>query len=47
MKGLDAEAGDIMLLTIDELFAKDGVALEPNRVYYRCQDGETGKRNDT
>ena len=36
-----------MLLTIDELFAKDGVALEPNRVYYRCQDGETGKRNDT
>ncbi len=36
-----------MLLTIDELFAKDGVALEPNRVYYRCQDGETGKRDDT
>lgn len=36
-----------MLLTIDELFSKDGVALEPNRVYYRCQDGETGKRDDT
>ena len=33
-----------MLLTIDELFAKDGVVLQPNTVYYRCVDGYTGKR---
>jgi len=33
-------------LTVDELFAKDGVTLEPNKVYYRCQDGETGSRKD-
>lgn len=30
-----------MLLTIDELFAKDGVTLEPDTVYYRCVDGDT------
>ena len=36
-----------MLLTVDELFAKDGVELQPKKVYYRCQDGETGKREDT
>jgi len=36
-----------LLLTIDELFAKDGVVLEPNKVYYRCQDGDTSKREDT
>ena len=36
-----------MLLTVDELFAKDGVELQPKKVYYRCQDGETGKRDDT
>ncbi len=36
-----------MLLTVDELFAKDGVTLQPDTVYYRCQDGETGKRDDT
>ena len=36
-----------LLLTVDELFAKDGVTLEPDTVYYRCQDGETGKRDDT
>ena len=36
-----------MLLTVDELFAKDGVTLQPDKVYYRCQDGETGKRDDT
>ncbi|MBQ8074041.1 MAG: polysaccharide deacetylase family protein [Clostridia bacterium] len=36
-----------MLLTIDELFAKDGVTLEPDTVYYRCQNGDTSKRDDT
>ena len=35
-----------MLLTIDELFAKDGVELKPNRVYYRCEQGDTSLRND-
>lgn len=30
-----------MLLTIDELFAKDGVELQPDEVYFRCEDGET------
>lgn len=35
-----AEKG-YLLLTIDELFAKDGVVLEGDRVYYRCVDGDT------
>ena len=35
-----------MLLTIDELFAKDGVTLEPNKVYYRCDQGDTSIRKD-
>ena len=35
-----AEEG-FMLLTIDELFAKDGVILEPDTVYYRCVEGDT------
>ena len=30
-----------MFLTIDELFAKDGIALEPDTVYYRNADGDT------
>jgi len=30
-----------MLLTVDELFAKDGVTLEPDTVYFRCDDGVT------
>ena len=30
-----------ILLTIDELFAKDGVTLEPDVVYFRCDDGVT------
>lgn len=30
-----------MLLTIDELFAKDGVELQPDVVYFRCDEGET------
>ena len=41
------EENGYMLLTIDELFAKDGVTLAPDTVYYRCVDGETGKREDT
>ena len=41
-----AEEG-FMLLTIDELFAKDGVTLEPDTVYFRCVEGDTSikKRN--
>ena len=35
-----------MLLTVDELFAKDGVELKPNRVYYRCDQGDTSIRKD-
>ena len=35
-----------MLLTVDELFAKDGVKLEPNKVYYRCDQGDTSIRKD-
>ena len=41
------EENGYMLLTIDELFAKDGVTLEPDTVYYRCQNGDTSKRDDT
>ena len=33
-----------MLLTVDELFAKDGVALTPDKVYYRCVNGDTSKK---
>lgn len=32
-----------MFLTIDELFAKDGVALEADKPYWRCTDGITTK----
>ncbi len=35
-----------MPLTIDELFAKDGVTLKPNKVYYRCYQGDTSIRKD-
>ena len=35
-----------MLLTIDELFAKDGVQLEKYKVYFRCADGDTSIRKD-
>ena len=31
-------------LTIDELFVKDGVKLENNVVYYRCEDGVTTRK---
>ncbi|MDY4139400.1 MAG: polysaccharide deacetylase family protein [Eubacteriales bacterium] len=34
-----AEKG-YMMLTIDELMAKDGVELKPDTVYYRCSDGD-------
>ena len=30
-----------MFLTVDELFAKDGVELQPDAVYWRCADGVT------
>lgn len=33
-----------MLLTIDELFAKDGVALQGDNVYYRCLNGDTDRK---
>ena len=33
-----------MPLTIDELFAKDGVVLERGKVYYRCKDGDTSAK---
>ena len=35
-----------MLLTVDELFAKDGVELEPNKVYFHCDNGDTSIRKD-
>ena len=35
------EERGFMLLTVDELFAKDGVTLEPDTVYFRCDDGVT------
>lgn len=38
------EDNGYMLLTIDELFAKDGVTLQPDTVYYRCQKGVTTKK---
>lgn len=33
-----------MFVTIDELFARDGVTLMPDTVYYHCKDGETGRK---
>lgn len=33
-----------MILTVDELFAKDGVELQPDVVYYRCEDGVTTRK---
>ncbi|MBR6027959.1 MAG: polysaccharide deacetylase family protein [Clostridia bacterium] len=33
-----------MMLTIDELFAKDGVTLEKGHVYFRCADGVVTKK---
>ncbi len=41
-----AEESGYLLLTIDELFAKDGVKLESGSVYYRCTEGDTSKRSD-
>lgn len=32
-----------IFLTVDELFAKDGVTLQPDTPYWRCQDGRTAK----
>nr|MBR4279669.1 polysaccharide deacetylase family protein [Clostridia bacterium] len=33
-----------MILTVDELFAKDGVTLQNDVVYYRCEDGVTTRK---
>lgn len=33
-----------IFLTVDEMFAKDGVELQPDTVYYRCVDGKTTKK---
>ncbi len=41
-----AEEQGYMLLTIDELFAKDGVPLTSGTVYYRCAGGDYSKRSD-
>jgi len=30
-----------LFLTVDELFAKDGVELQPDTAYWRCQNGVT------
>ncbi|MBQ2460836.1 MAG: hypothetical protein II504_00205, partial [Clostridia bacterium] len=35
-----------MFLTIDELFAKDGVTLEADTVYFHCVDGDTSIRKN-
>ena len=35
-----------LLLTVDELFAKDGVKLEPDKVYFHCVDGDYSIRKD-
>ena len=32
-----------IFLTVDELFAKDGVTLEPDTPYWRCENGVTAK----
>ena len=40
------EEQGFMPLTIDELFAKDGVELQPDTVYFRCDQGETSIRKD-
>lgn len=37
----ELQARGYMLLTVDELFAKDGVTLMPNQAYFRCVDGVT------
>ena len=40
------EENGYLLLTVDELFAKDNVKLEPKKVYYHCTDGDTSIRTD-
>ncbi len=35
------ESAGFLLLTVDELFAKDGVTLQPNTPYWRCTNGQT------
>ncbi len=36
-----------MMVTVDELAHANGVTMQPNTVYYRYLDGETGKRSDS
>ena len=36
-----------MMVTVEELARRNGVLMQPNEVYYRFLDGETGKRNDS
>ncbi len=39
---IDRLQGDgYIFLTVEELFAKDGVVLQPDAAYWRCQDGVT------
>lgn len=33
-----------LLVTIDELFARDNIMLENEKVYYRCVDGDTSRK---
>ena len=35
-----------IFLTVDELFAKDGVVLQPDTVYFHCVDGDTSIRKN-
>lgn len=37
----ELQAKGYMFLTVDEMFAKDGVELKPDVVYFRCKDGVT------
>ena len=36
-----------MMVTVEELARRNGILMQPNEVYYRFLDGETGKRNDS
>lgn len=39
----DLQEQGYLFLTVDELFVKDGVPLEPDTPYWRCTDGHTRK----
>ena len=36
-----------MMVTVEELARRNGILMQPNEVYYRFLDGETGKRSDS